>query len=255
MKLFIYLILLLFSLSAISAPTYNFSALSQGKIKVVINGISGGEQKVIFYKKHKNSNSKTQVDSEYSTSGNLSHVIRTSFNSDEQVYAEIPALNSNHLSRTYANLGGSDGDHDQPRIPERDPIPDSKIKDYADQQARTVANRIALTYGKRENFRFNFVNGLWNGYNLYRVFENRNQNGWGVYQEGLEFGKSKGYQTGKSAGISDAQTIGQSKGANEAHSRFVQAVNTGDLNTSLEDSSIQTPAYNGAAITGGFKTP
>ena len=261
MRFVFFLFSLLFAYSTLADVEFDFTALSNGRIKVVIQGITGGNYQVNFYKKHKNDSDKGDfVDQTKSQSGGLSHVVNTTFKNDEQVSVAILNFRGNgqHLtqvSRTYGNLSGqTNPPRPNPTYQPGPSVSNNKIKEYADQQARTVANRIAKTYGERENFRHNFVVGLWNGYNDYRAYDNNRRFGYGNYQEGYRKGNREGEKNGERAGASDASRLGQDAGANDARSRFVVAINDPSrLNTQM--GQVIPPYYSGATLTGGYQQP
>lgn len=264
MKNFIILMSFLLSFASFANVDFDFSALGGGRIKVVIQGVKGGNFQVNFYKKHKNdSGDGRYVDNATTNSGGLSHVVSSNFSDDEQVTVSILNYSGsgNHLkrlSRTYGNLNGGGSNPNptySPPAPTATPsMPLSKIRDYADQQARTVANRIANTYGKRENFRHNFVKGLWKGYNAYNRYQQGSDYGYSEYNRGFEVGRNDGNNSGYTEGARDAARNGSSAGAADARSRFVKALDgAATLDTTL--GNISVPYYNGASLTGGYQTP
>ncbi len=256
---------MLFSYLTLAEVTFDFSALANGKIKVVIQGISGGNYQVNFYKKHKNDSDKGDfVDQKNSNSGGLSHVVNTTFKYDEQVTVSIlnykgNGQHLNQVSRTYGNLSGQNPPptYTPTPTPTVQPTPNisqAKIREYADQQARTVANRVVKTYGERENFRYNFVQGLWKGYNDYRAYDNSNRYGFGEYQRGYRLGSNEGDRNGTRSGLNDAASSGQSAGANDARSRFIRALdNQAQLNTTL--GQVNAPYFAGSVVSGGYQQP
>lgn len=263
MKFIILVLSILLTNLSMAAVIFDFDALGNGRIKVVIQGISGGDFQVNFYKKHKNDSDKGDyIEQKKSNSGGLSHVINATFSRDEQVTVSILNFNGNgqHLSqtsRTYGNLSGQNPNPTPTYTPTYQPtpqIPNSKIREYADQQARTVANRIAKTYGARENFRYNFVLGLWRGYDQYRLYNNNSQYGYGEYQRGYRQGINEGDLNGAAAGSNDASESGQSSGASDARSRFVRALDDqAPLDINL--GQVTPPYYSGATVSGGYQQP
>ena len=91
-------------------------------------------------------------------------------------------------------------------------LPSHKIINYADQQARTVANNIIASFGNQEKYKANFVRGLNAGYG-------RNWNSWldialdlvdssftNGHQAGVQKAQSEGYEVGYQAAKEDART-------------------------------------------------
>lgn len=105
-------------------------------------------------------------------------------------------------------------------------ISENKLRENADQQARTVANRVAATYGRAENWKYNFVNGYWMGMGRYSASNPYNDSN-PDYRRGALVGAAEGTGPGREAGISQAQSTGNNMGASDAKMRFAAIVDTG----------------------------
>lgn len=122
-------------------------------------------------------------------------------------------------------------------------MPDEKLRNYADQQARSVANRVADTFGMRENWKYNFSTGFWQGYSDYKLF-GEGAFGRVNYNRGLTEGKSQGGQDGYSKGERQAREKAESLVGSDVRSRFVSIVDANrepDLRVRLPEHS-----YSGA---------
>jgi len=106
--------------------------------------------------------------------------------------------------------------------PSRKPISIRKINRYAEVQARTVANRIAGTYGVRENFKYNFLRGFQKGFSEFKFFEGRDNRDYrqGMV-EGLRRGKDEGYRRGEMDAGDRARPLAQT----DAIGRFKEVLN------------------------------
>lgn len=112
-----------------------------------------------------------------------------------------------------------------------------EIEQYANQQARTVANRVANTYGKAENWKYNFVLGFFDAVDrVGRV---------GANSRGYSDGEEKGEIDGLNYGMSYANNVASDLSSKEVDSRFTKAVGTGKIPSN--EISYFTPAYNGSA--------
>ncbi len=125
-------------------------------------------------------------------------------------------------------------------------ISDEKIRNYANQQARTVANRVANTYGLRENFKYNFVKGFWSGYQEFLRFADPGEPGYGFYRRGYLVGLSEGGLAGARAGKIDAKNNADKKGLVDANERFLAAVDKGEPDTTVIIPNLDS--YNGANL-------
>lgn len=111
-------------------------------------------------------------------------------------------------------------------------IEKQKIENYADQQARTVANRIVNSFGGQENYKFNFVKGLKQGYTTAKVFTLVNNS----YSQGVLAGEAEGKSKGKKIGQDHAFKEANQRAKQIAVSRHRQAITQGFI-----DYSIQIP--------------
>lgn len=114
-------------------------------------------------------------------------------------------------------------------------ISDEKIKNYADQQARTVANNIAATYGRQEQYKNSFVKGLHAGSAGRRNASNDSSYSKG-YQEGLHKAKAEGNE----AGIQAAREDARNQAEQNVRKQYEQAV----YNKSFDPHAVVTvPAH------------
>ena len=148
---------------------------------------------------------------------------------------EVKVLNfngsGNHYVRKYTFT-------QQPPTPTPTPRPTHsqyEISNYANQQARTVANRVANTLGKANNWKYNYLVGF---HEAIRQYSSSSTNGPG-YHEGLAAGESQGLIDGKK----HASALGNTNASNEIERRFVAAVGSG----SLPDDSVpvSNPSFGG----------
>jgi len=126
----------------------------------------------------------------------------------------ISAGSEKHVEISVLNYRGS-GEHYVRKYTVPQTISPKKIRDYADQQARTVANRISNTYGKLENWRYNFSEGFWAGFAGFNVGSSTSD-----YESGRAEGVSWGQQNGSEAGESEGRQQGRTLGNREARNHF-----------------------------------
>ena len=148
-----------------------------------------------------------------------------------------------HFERSYTvrNSGGGNGGGDQGgnTQPQRDPIPFEKIKGYAVQQSNTVANRVANTYGKIENWKYNFQRGYWNGVRDFGSFRNSRN-----YFEGDQRGENDGDGAGTSAGRNQAASDARAQAIADAVQRFRAVMDTNNQpNTELVIPAVKSPSF------------
>lgn len=144
--------------------------------------------------------------------------------------------------------GGNGGNGNQRQDPPEYQMDYGKLTDYAVQQARTVANRVAKTYGALENWKYNFAMGYWDGVSSYaNSYEARVER-----DNGLMVGRSRGgdpgYDAGKRAGAGD----GNQNGRNIARARFLAIVNSPnapDVSAESVDPAVKSAprSYDGVA--------
>jgi hypothetical protein len=123
-------------------------------------------------------------------------------------------------------------------------IDGSKIPEYAKQQANTVANRVADTYGKRENFRYNITRGFHNAYTSYSGSSD-------FYNQGYREGKRQSTSSARQAGINAANNQGGDAAKALVRRRFSDATNRGTRPSSSV--IVNIPNFNG--LTPSLKTP
>lgn len=98
-----------------------------------------------------------------------------------------------------------------------------KLENYAQQQARTVANRVVSSFGAQENYKYNFIKGLKQGYASAKIFSPVSSNYNQGYIAGKIEGKSKGQKIGRDYAYKEANTRAQES----AISRHKLAISTG----------------------------
>lgn len=171
-----------------------------GRIKIVGDGFRGGKDYQVNIYVNGNFKTSTSI-----TSGSFSEVVNRIDPGDSIKVSVLQYYGgSNHFNRTLTVPGSSEPDP-WPPFPPNPPNPPNNgyhgdIGAYANQQARTVANRVAETYGKRENWRYNFVRGFWHGLDQIR----------GSFSQYFE------YRQGKEEGAREAETAGYQAGARRA---------------------------------------
>lgn len=136
----------------------------------------------------------------------------------------------NHYEKTFTLKG---------HAPAPDPMTDREISEYANQQARTVANRVAKTYGQLENWKYNFYEGYWDGIDSYGDLGRGRD-----YDEGYSSGSDQGRNQGYADGMQQGTRDGEAAGGAEAKSRFVAVVNT-DREPNLNLDPVSEPFYGG----------
>ena len=137
--------------------------------------------------------------------------------------------------------GGSSGQTSQqpPREPEYR-MDSYKLREYAKQQARTVANRVAGTYGELEKWKYNFTMGYWQGLNAFQnSYEARV-----AESKGKEYGKNHGWAPGYDAGTKKGSEQAQEDAMAAAIARFKRVVNT-DSTPDTAIGAIADPAFAG----------
>ena len=139
------------------------------------------------------------------------------------------------------NSGGNSGGQ-QPPPPEEYRMPRDQLVRYADQQARTVANRVVATYGALENWKYNFTMGYWEGADEYH----RSGAGSSQASIGAAHGGPAGARDGYQAGVSSGSGSGKSSGEANARERFRAILNTGNApDTAI--GSIAVPIFGGVS--------
>lgn len=126
-----------------------------------------------------------------------------------------------------------------PTLPVGFRMSERELRDYANSQARTVANRVANTYGKLENWKYNFMIGYWLGYDAMNSY-----NAVSLESDGRQAGRIKGRDAGYAAGYNYAIDAASAQGQAEAAARFRAIVNTNaSPNTNVPN--ITVPAFGG----------
>ncbi|MDA9951402.1 hypothetical protein N9D31_02390 [Oligoflexaceae bacterium] len=165
-------------------------------------------------------------------------------------YKDSARVNLPSASLTVADVEGGDqlevkvlefygqGDHWSKKFQlRRDPsdIPNSKIRDYADQQARTVANKVAGTYGEYERWKYNFAKGYLEAYHRY-------QDQGAAYQRGRRIGQSEVGTAGTLAGQRAAKTMAARSSHAYADQRFTAVIGS-DREPDTQLAAIEVPSY------------
>ncbi len=150
----------------------------------------------------------------------------------------------NHYERSFTLSGGGGGGNPRPE-PDYPPAPppfdmsDYEIRDYADQQARTVANRVTATFGELENWKYNFVMGYWAGIHAYPVSSHTSE-----YRSGESWGRANGASDGRAAGAGHGSELAFGHGSGTADARFKEIINTG-REPNLSVPSVSVPNFGG----------
>ena len=137
---------------------------------------------------------------------------------------------------------------DQPTQPPKQTyrMPEDQLIEYAKVQARTVANRVARTYGELEKWKYNFTMGFWQGTTAYEgMYQARVD-----YDNGVANGRERGEAPGYQAGAGEGRSQGGTRGSSIAQERFRAIVNTGrapDLNLG----EVPTPRFGGLSAPSG----
>jgi hypothetical protein len=154
---------------------------------------------------------------------------------------EVKVLNWNgsgqHWSQTLRVGGGS---QPQPQEPPPYRMSESELREYANQQARTVANRVVKTYGELEKWKYNFTIGYWQGIDDY----NGSYRARVDFDDGAVSGRSRGGNEGYVAGQNQGSGSGSSAGSSAAVSRFRAIVNTGK-EPNVELPAVTVPSFGG----------
>lgn len=95
-----------------------------------------------------------------------------------------------------------------------------KIQNYADQQARTVANRVIDTYGRQEQYNSQFVKGFHTGYTANRIFQLSNSS----YKAGFSDGKAEGKKRAQSKAADLARAKADKDALDDAKARHIHAI-------------------------------
>ncbi|MBC7384697.1 MAG: hypothetical protein H7301_00865 [Cryobacterium sp.] len=119
---------------------------------------------------------------------------------------------------------------------------DSQLREYANQQSRTVANRVVNTFGKLERWKYNFVVGYWMGISGYPVYPGTSE-----YRDGSTYGTGEGRSRGFSDGSSIGNSAAMTSGSTAARDRFYAIVNT-NQEPDLSVPHAQRPAFNGLSV-------
>ncbi|MCB9094487.1 MAG: hypothetical protein H6621_05390 [Halobacteriovoraceae bacterium] len=243
MKLFMFFLTFITSF-AVSAQSLQFKNLDAGQVLVKGSGFNKAYD-VNFYKY---SDYLDQI--KMNSNGSFSYTTpRNTFQHGNKMVVKVLNYNGsgNHYERSWEYrkpTGGQGGEQSQE-------IPYEKLKNYANQQARTVANRVVNTYGEREKFKYNLVAGFWDGYELYRLYNGRGAYGYGAYHKGLangrDIGKREGYRKGRDAASSEATLSAYSA----VKAKFVAAVDTGHS----PELSYSIPVVNYDGIPGDYYVP
>jgi hypothetical protein len=122
-----------------------------------------------------------------------------------------------------------------------------KLEKYADQQARTVANRIVKSYGSQENYKYNFVKGLNSGYISSKIFNKSST----LYSSGFQDGVNKGISDGERMGRDAAYKESRNTAKQVARDRHKAAVHKGGyvdysaprINTAFDAHKITNQIY------------
>lgn len=154
--------------------------------------------------------------------------------------------NGNHESFTIA-LSGNGQQTPPPREPPAEPpyrMDPAKLREYGEVQARTVANRVANTYGELERWKYSFTMGYWRGIDDF----NGSYTARAVYDSARIDGRNSGGAPGYNAGFQEATSQAGNRGTNEAVARFRFVVNQA-VQPDVSVPNIATPAF------GGLKAP
>ncbi len=121
-------------------------------------------------------------------------------------------------------------------------IPVEKIENYANQQARTVANRIVRTYGLAERWRYNFSIGFWNTLLNYQ----NNPSAYSEYSRQADAAAPAGAAKGQHDGAAKAHQDAHPEGSRMATARFVEIVDKGTSpNLDLPSDRVNFGGLNG----------
>ncbi|MCM0605566.1 MAG: hypothetical protein KA715_05700 [Xanthomonadaceae bacterium] len=96
-----------------------------------------------------------------------------------------------------------------------------KIPAYAEQQANTLANRVAEDLGAIVKWKRSFGSGF---VDYYEDYSNRNREGRNSYSQGEDVGETQGSNAGYRAGTSSAQSRAESYASDRVTSAFENAV-------------------------------
>lgn len=152
--------------------------------------------------------------------------------------------NGQHLVRSFTVPKRDTGDGRQPPSPQPTEyrMPYAQLRAYADQQARTVANRVVATYGALEKWKYNFTMGYWLGVSEF----DRSGLAQQTFDRGVADGMASGGSAGYAAGAVQGKSSGSQNGDAEARERFRAVVNTSKVpDTAI--GSVSIPGFGGVS--------
>lgn len=134
-------------------------------------------------------------------------------------YTVEPTAPPHHFDQTHHFAAAKDSSQNQGAGKESQ-LGNTKIDNYADQQARTVANRIAESFGRQERYKASLVSGLNSGYSLNRVFTLSNSE----YSRGFEVARSAARRNAESIAVQTAKKDADQQAQQTARAKHVAAV-------------------------------
>lgn len=167
---------------------------------------------------------------------------RVSVNSRIEVKVLNWKGNGNHES-FYISLSGNRRQPPPRNDPPAEPpyrMDPAKLREYGEVQARTVANRVANTYGELERWKYSFTMGYWNGIDDF----NGSYTARAVFDSARADGRASGGAPGYNAGFQEATGQAGTRGTNDAAARFRAVVNQA-TQPDLTIPNIGTPAFGG----------
>ncbi|MEW6056802.1 MAG: hypothetical protein AB1540_09315 [Bdellovibrionota bacterium] len=247
----------LFSISTVFAGHVDFGSYSNGQLTIVGQGFDKTGAR--SYQVNIYVNDRFLADINTNSNGSFSYTTpRGSVEPGDRVRVSVLNYNGSgaHKNHNYTVRGGGGHKPDpHPGLPDppRRGYSEREIREYANQQARTVANRVVKTYGALENWKYNFVDGFWQGFEAYQL-ESR-YSGSAEYRRGIDEGQrqgeTSGYQAGQSAAENQAAVAHQ-----EAVARFRAVLDRDGVtpDTARVDvpqimfSGLQAPAQNAGSV-------
>jgi hypothetical protein len=142
----------------------------------------------------------------------------------------------------------------QPQQPVQQPTPapefsQERINQLARSEARSFANKVVNTYGKIENYRYNFYRGFKLGVGLYDLSNIAGVQATPEFQSGYAQGLGSGQSQGSTAGAQQGAADGRAYGGGAADSLYENAVNKqGSVDASLPAMNTPAPTINVPAV-------
>ncbi len=234
------LLSLVLGTGAAQAANVSITSFDGQRATIVGQGFTKASQQTYQVNFYVNGDFKSDVNT--NSNGSFSHTVAASAGNQIEVKVLNYNGSGNHASYRLTVQGYS-SQPSQPSQPTQPPafrMESSKLREYAEIQARTVANRVANTYGELEKWKYNFSIGYWQGIDAF----NGSYTARSVTDDARQEGRNRGTTPGYNAGYAYAASQAGSLGAAAAVARFRAVVNT-ESAPNMTAPSVTTPSFDG----------